>query len=49
MAAVVSSYAMHLAGYLDERTPNDWLTVAYLGFVCVAIVWALFGPSGGDE
>ena len=38
---------MHLAGYLDKMTPNDWLTVAYLGFVCVAIVWALFRP--GDD
>lgn len=38
---------MHLAGYLDEGTPNDWLTLAYVVLVTVAIVWALFHP--GDD
>lgn len=38
---------MHLAGYLDERTANDWLTLAYFVLVTAAIVWALFHP--GDD
>jgi hypothetical protein len=38
---------MHLAGYLDEKTPNDWLALAYLVLVTAAIVWALFRP--GDD
>ena len=49
MEAAVSSYAMHLAGYLNETTPHDWITAAYIVFVIVMIAWALFWPSGGDE
>lgn len=40
---------MHLAGFLPPQTPNDWLTLAYIGIVSLAIAWALFWPSGGDE
>lgn len=40
---------MHVAGYLDAQTPNDWLTLAYVGFVSTTIAWALFWPYGGDE
>ena len=45
----MSSYAMHLAGYLNEMTPNDWATAAYLVFAVIAAAWALFGSTGGDE
>jgi len=38
---------MHLAGYLDKMTPNDWFSLAYVVFVTAAIVWALFRP--GDD
>lgn len=40
---------MHLAGYLSSETPNDWLTLVYIGIVSAAIAWALFWPPGDDE
>jgi len=38
----VSSYAMHLAGYLKPQTQNDHFLFCYVAFVLLAALWALF-------
>ena len=38
---------MLLAGYLNPETPNDLLTLGYIGLVSLTIAWALF--YGGEE
>jgi hypothetical protein len=42
MAAVVSSYAMELAGYLRPQTTNDHWLFCYVALVLLAALWALF-------
>jgi hypothetical protein len=42
LEAVVSSYAMHLAGYLRPQTQSDHFLFCYAALVLLAVLWALF-------